>query len=163
MNPRLSAILFLFLIVAIASPARAQQWPRDEYGSVLFTGERNFGDEAGRRPAVQLRLQNWLLKNLKQPQLVQQGKFSYRGEFYGYGQLPPVTVGDASYRLALSIGAQYEPGGCTYRLEYLQCHFLADGKAVAMPIEAFLNSPNPAHQQAAAALLTEVQKFIAAL
>jgi hypothetical protein len=111
---------------------------------------------------VQKRLQTWVRQNLQQVRLVERGTLSYRGEFYGWGQLAPVVVNGTEYQLQLSVGAQLEPenDACSYRLEYLQCGFQRDGKLVSLPIEDFLRSPDPAHQQAAAALLQQVQQFI---
>ncbi|HEX8428164.1 hypothetical protein [Hymenobacter sp.] len=143
--------------------AQNQTWPKNEYGNIQITGERQFEGQEATRKNFQQRVQTWFTNNLAPTLLVENGRLSARGEFYGWGRFAVIKAGPNDYQLLAGVAARLVEGECTYRVEDLKCAYQNNGKTVTVPLEKFLESTNPEHKLAAAAFRKRLTEFIAAL
>ena len=143
--------------------SQTQPWPKNEYGNIQLMGTRVFEGEQATRRSFQQRVQTWFKTNLEPTRLVEDGRLSARGEFYGWGRFAPVKVGTSDYQLLLGVAARLVEEEGSYRIEDMKCRYQLDGKPVVMPLEMFLESTNPEHKLAATVFRKRLDQFIAAL
>ncbi|MBC8083249.1 MAG: hypothetical protein H7Z21_08560 [Hymenobacter sp.] len=162
--PFAPALLLIWLAFPY-TPARGQSptWPKNEYGIIQLTGTRLCQGEDATRGNFQERVQTWFTANLEPTRLVEDGRLSARGEFYGWGRFAPVKAGKNDYQLLVGVAARLVEEEATYRIEDMQCQYQHDGQLLTVPLETFLTSANPEHKLAAAAFRKRLTSFSAAL